>query len=73
MALIVFCPRAREARGARIALRVPGRVGDGSADADALVCEARAEFDGRGPLLALLEGIELRDGAGRGAFAVEAG
>ena len=48
-------------------------MGDGGADADALGCEARAEFDGRGPLLALLEGIELRDCAGGGAFAVESG
>ena len=73
MALIVFRPRAREARGTRVALRVPGRVGDGSADADAFGREARVQFDGRGPLLALLEGIELRDCAGGGAFAVEAG
>ena len=73
MALIVFRPRAREARGTRVALRVPGRVGDGSADADALGCEARAEFDSRGPFLALLEGIELGDCAGGGTFAVETG
>ena len=73
MALIVFRPRAGEARGTRVALRVPGRVGDGSADADAFGCEARVEFDGRGPLLALLERIELGDCAGGGAFAIEAG
>ena len=73
VALIVLGPRASEARGTRVALRVSSRVGDGSADADALGGEARAELDSRGPLLALLEGIELGDCAGGGAFAIEAG